>query len=211
MAINPIYGAGSPAVPATPASPNGPGKPATPATPATPASPAAKEGESTLTPQQLAKEMHNRQILEAQASLSVRSGDQSLQLTLRAAIDAINERLAPELGPNAIERAQESGLDVSPEATAERIVTLTTAMFSRYQAIHTDMETLTQAESFVDIIRGGIEQGFAEAREILDGLGVLEGDIAANIDRTFELVQEGLNSFLEQFRPADVEADETGA
>ncbi|HEY5717469.1 MAG TPA: DUF5610 domain-containing protein [Motiliproteus sp.] len=208
MAINPIYGAGSPAVPATPASPNGPGKPATPATPA---SPAAKEGESTLTPQQLAKEMHNRQILEAQASLSVRSGDQSLQLTLRAAIDAINERLAPELGPNAIERAQESGLDVSPEATAERIVTLTTAMFSRYQAIHTDMETLTQAESFVDIIRGGIEQGFAEAREILDGLGVLEGDIAANIDRTFELVQEGLNSFLEQFRPADVEADETGA
>jgi len=171
------------------------------------AGPLAKPEAKPMTPQQEAKAVHNRQILEAQESLSLRSGNQSLQLTLRAAIDAINEHLAPEIGPNAIERAQETGLDVSPEATAERIVSLTTGMFSRYQDIHGEMDTSTQAQNFVDIIRGGIEQGFAEAREILDGLGVLEGDIATNIDRTFSLVEEGLQSFLERFKPAEVATD----
>ena len=50
---------------------------------------------------------------------------------------------------------------------------------------------------FVDVISGGIDQGFAEAREILDGLKVLNGDIASNIDATYELVQDKLAAFVE--------------
>ncbi len=45
------------------------------------------------------------------------------------------------------------------------------------------------------MIRGGIEKGFAEAREILGGLNVLDGDIASNIDKTYDLVQKKLNDF----------------
>jgi len=210
MAISPIPGGTSPAIPATRATPATPGVPGTRATPATPASPASavRADEKPPTPPQQAKAEQNRQILQAQENLSLRSGNQSLQLTLRAAIDALNQRLAPELGPNAIERAQESGLDQSPEATAGRIVSLSTAMFSRYQEIHPELDTPQQAQSFVDIIRGGIEQGFAEAREILEGLGVLEGDIAANIDRTFALVQDGLQAFLDRFNPSVGSAEE---
>ena len=52
---------------------------------------------------------------------------------------------------------------------------------------------------FTDIISGGIAQGFAEARDILDGLQVLEGDIASNIDKTYDLVQTGLAAFIENF------------
>ncbi|RDH89593.1 MAG: hypothetical protein DIZ77_00365 [endosymbiont of Seepiophila jonesi] len=54
------------------------------------------------------------------------------------------------------------------------------------------------------IIRDAIEQGFAEAREILDGLSVLEGDISANIDTTFELVLEGLERFEIEMAPEDL-------
>ena len=37
----------------------------------------------------------------------------------------------------------------------------------------------------------GFEQGFRDAQGILKGLGVLKGDIAAGIDRTYELVMTG--------------------
>ena len=58
------------------------------------------------------------------------------------------------------------------------------------------------APGSVAVIGGGIEQGFAEAREILDGLGVLQGDIANNIEQTYQRVQEGLQAFRAQFSPA---------
>jgi hypothetical protein len=61
-------------------------------------------------------------------------------------------------------------------------------------------ESLT---AFVDIIRGGIDQGFAEAKDILTSLKVLEGDIATNIDKTYDLVQEGLQSFVDSFNEAE--------
>ncbi|WP_292746763.1 DUF5610 domain-containing protein, partial [Methylophaga sp. UBA3191] len=43
-------------------------------------------------------------------------------------------------------------------------------------------------------------QGFKEARDILGGLKVLEGDIAGNIDKTYDLVQQGLQSFVENYQ-----------
>ena len=52
-------------------------------------------------------------------------------------------------------------------------------------------------------IGGGIDQGFAEARGILDGLGVLEGELKDNIDLTYDLVQQGLQAFREGFSSAD--------
>ena len=60
---------------------------------------------------------------------------------------------------------------------------------------------------FVDVISSGINQGFAEAREILVGLQVLEGDIASNIDLTYDLVGEKLDAFMERELASQV-ADE---
>ncbi|WP_299178971.1 DUF5610 domain-containing protein [uncultured Neptuniibacter sp.] len=124
---------------------------------------------------------------------SSNAASEPLVLTLNAVIANINEQLPPEMGT--IEESVEAGIDVSPEATADRIVSLTTAMFSAYQAANPDLEGAALVDQFVDVIGGGIEQGFNEARTILDGLNVLEGDIASNIDLTFELVQQGLEKF----------------
>lgn len=54
----------------------------------------------------------------------------------------------------------------------------------------------------MDTIKGGIEKGFKEARDILKGLKVLGGDIASNIDKTYELVQKGLDAFASNQRQA---------
>lgn len=141
----------------------------------------------------------NKAILDASfEGSSFSAGNEPMVLTYKAAVEKINEILAPELGvERPLEASLEEGLDVSPEATADRIVSLTTSMLMNYLEANPDLETSEAVDRFVDVISGGIAQGFAEARDILDGLGVLEGDIASNIDKTYELVQQGLQEFRE--------------
>lgn len=143
------------------------------------------------------KTEHNQSILQASLKVSISSGNDSLTLLYRSAVNELNQVLEADLGSNAIDEAYSSGLDISPDATAERIVSLSTAFFSSYQEQHPEMDLETQLNSFVELISSGIDQGFSEAREILDGLQVLDGDIAANIDTTYELVQNKLNAFLD--------------
>lgn len=154
------------------------------------------------TPIQRQKASLNVSILKStEATLSV--ADQPLLLVLRSAIEAINEHLAPEMGENAIQAAYDAGIDVSPEATAKRIVDLSTGLFSLFQEQHPNEDAAAVLDKFMTVIGEGIDRGFAEAREILDGLGVLKGDIAENIDKTYTLVQEGLAAFKEQFAEQD--------
>lgn len=158
------------------------------------------------------KAEQNRAILESSLQVSLQSGNQSLALLYRTAVEELNKVLETDLGANAIQNAYDSGLDVSPEATAERIVSQTTAFFSAYQEQNPGLSLEEQVTRFTDIIGGGIDQGFSEAREILDGLNVLEGDIAANIDTTYDLVQEKLTAFADRILGNDnVTAEDTVA
>ena len=136
----------------------------------------------------------NVSILES-AQVSIGTKDEPLSLILNTAIDKINELLAPELGENAIQQAVDSGLDVSPDATAQRIVSMSTAFFESFKAQHEGEEESAVLQNFLDTIGSGIDQGFDEGREILRGLSVLEGDIASDIDETYTLVQEKLSAF----------------
>ncbi len=155
----------------------------------------------------IVKKQMNAQILASAVEVSVSAGDQPLSLVLKAALEGINEALKETMGDNAIQKGYDAGLDVTPEATAGRIVSLSTAFFGKYQEMHPDMGQEEALTKFTDIISGGIDKGFAEARDILDGLGVLEGDIATNIDKTYTLVQDGLKSFVENYgQTKDTEA-----
>ncbi len=147
------------------------------------------------------REMNAAILQSAVSKLSVT--DEPMALVLKTALEGINEALKESMGDNAIQKAYDSGLDVSPKATAERIVSLSTAFFGKYQEMNPDMSQKDALASFTDIISGGIDQGFAEARDILDGLGVLKGDIADNIDKTYALVQDGLKSFTESLTNTD--------
>tara|TARA_R110002049_G_scaffold295369_3_gene482717 strand:+ start:401 stop:1000 length:600 start_codon:yes stop_codon:yes gene_type:complete len=144
-----------------------------------------------------AKEQFNAAIL--QSAVDVSASSKYLSLTFKTAIEGINDALKETLGDNAIQNAYDSGLDISPEATAERIVSLSTAFFGSYQKQHPELSQEAALTKFTDIISSGINTGFAEARNILSGLQVLEGDIASNIDLTYDLVQQKLTSFIENF------------
>lgn len=148
------------------------------------------------------KQALNASILKASAEVSLSAGNHSMSLLFKSAIEHLNEVLAPEFGDNAIQAAAESGMDFSPQATADRIVSMSTAFFGRYAENHPEKDMETALNDFVKLIGGGIDKGFAEARQILDGLKVLEGDIASNVDKTYELVQAGLKAFVENHSPS---------
>nr|WP_256581414.1 DUF5610 domain-containing protein [Pseudomonas sp. ZH-FAD] len=50
--------------------------------------------------------------------------------------------------------------------------------------------------------RDGVEKGFAEARKILDGMGVLKGQVASDIDDTYKRIQDGFGDLDKRFGSA---------
>ena len=158
--------------------------------------------QAPTTESELRKDLHIG-ILQASIQVSIRSGDQSQALLLRSAIEGIDEALAPTLGPQAIQNSMDQ--DRSAEATAGRIVSMSTAFFEAYAARRRDDAPETVLRDFIDVIRGGFESGFGEAREILEGLGVFKGAVEADVMKTRELVLEGYDRFIQERLPAAAE------
>lgn len=144
------------------------------------------------------KKALNSAILQSTINVSAASGSPQ-GLLFKAALEGINDALKASMGDNAIQETYDSGLDVSPEATADRIVSMSTAFFEAYKGQNPDLSEEEALTKFVDVISGGIDTGFSEARDILGGLNVLEGDIATNIDSTYSLVQDKLQTFVDSF------------
>lgn len=149
------------------------------------------------------KKQLNAAIIESSLKFSNTIGDQPLSLVLKTALQGINEALKAGDVENTVEVAYDTGIDFSPEATAERIVSFSTQFLGSFREQHPEMNEEESLTAFVDIISGGIDQGFGEAKDILEGLKVLDGEIATNIDKTYELVQEGLQSFVNAFKKTE--------
>ena len=158
----------------------------------------AASSASTSTSASTRRAEQNSQILQASMDVSIKSANSSLALLYRTAIDRINEVLTPELGPNAIGNA--AAPVQTPEATAGRIVAMTTAFYDAYagQARNKGKDPDVLAQDFVNLIRGGFEKGFGEAKDILGGLGVMGEDspIEQGINQTYALVMQGFDDFL---------------
>ncbi|MCE9685519.1 DUF5610 domain-containing protein [Shewanella sp. AS16] len=152
---------------------------------------------------QASQQLMNQAILSAQEEVSLSSGDNSMALLYRSAIEAINQELAAGQTDTGMSMSYEAPEDDTPAATAERIVNFATQFFPLHQQQHGDMSQDEQLESFMSVIGGAIEQGFGDARDILGGLKVLQGDIADGVDQTYDLVQQGLQAFRERLSPGD--------
>lgn len=135
------------------------------------------------------------QILQSSFQVSISAGNQPQALLFRSAVDHINELLEPELGANALQNLATSQ-DNSPEATAGRILSFSTGLYEIYAQQHPGEDPEKLATDFVGVIRRGFEQGFNEAKNILQGLQVFGGDVAAGVTKTYELVTQGYDQFL---------------
>lgn len=155
--------------------------------------PQAADGQAVSTAAK-ARNQLNVQILQSSMEVSIQAGGKSQELVFRAAIDRINELLAPQAGSDAILGAM--GQDNSAEATAGRILSLSTGFFDAYAAQRPGVDPDQLAKDFVATIRSGFEKGFNEAKDILKGLDVFKGDVESGVMKTFDLVQKGYDDFL---------------
>jgi hypothetical protein len=135
----------------------------------------------------------NAAIITASFEVAINSQNEPLALLLKTAITGINDLLKPELGENAIQNAVSQ--DNTPEGTAGRIVSLSTGFYEAYKSQHAGEDEAVVLKNFMTTLRKGFEQGYKEASDILQGMSVLKGDIASNIEKTYHLVQKGYADF----------------
>ena len=129
----------------------------------------------------------NAKIIKAQQNVKITAGDKNMELVFRAAIERLNEILAPSLGVEAIDNAEPD--DYTPEKVADRIVSFATAFFGSFRKQHEDLSDKEALDAYMKIIGDAVDQGFNEAKNILKGLKVLEGDVSNTIEETYKLVQ----------------------
>ncbi len=153
-----------------------------------------KEGGTNASVTAQARANFNSSVVQSSLNVAISAGNEPLALVLKSAITGINDELKAKFGENAIQNA--AALDNSPEATADRIVSASTAFYDAFRQQEGLEDTAASRQQFIDVIQSGFEKGFEEAKEILDGLKVLKGDVASNIDKTYALVQKGYAEFL---------------
>ncbi|MDG6773196.1 DUF5610 domain-containing protein [Thiomicrorhabdus sp. ZW0627] len=175
-----------------------------------------------------ASQAHQSQMsarLERQASLvqhlfgtPEKATENSMKITFQEVIDKLNEILSAGLGqtedapaPISEEALQaQGGMEYwSPENTAKRIVDGSTAFLAGFQAAHPELEGEELINRFLDVIGGGISQGFDQAKGILGDMKVLEGEVESNIDLTYKAVQDGLTAFKNQYLGISEEESES--
>ncbi|NQD91688.1 DUF5610 domain-containing protein [Pseudomonas sp. CrR25] len=111
---------------------------------------------------------------------------------------ALANRLTERLGlePGALSGKHD---DFSPEKVASRVLGFIEQRLQSEAAAGADPAKL---QGLLSQAREGVEKGFAEARKILDGMGVLQGKVATDIDATYQRIQDGLNDLDQRFAPA---------
>ena len=149
----------------------------------------------------VSEQAHLKKTAEAPVSesteVSLNSGNEPLSFVLKATLENVNAALEEATGQeNAIETVIGDGIDYSPEVTANSIVNQITPLLATYLETSTETEQGDSKADFFEIIKSGIEEGFSEAKNYLEGLGILEDEVASNIGLAYDLVQSGLDAIL---------------
>lgn len=124
--------------------------------------------------------------------------EDSMKMTYQAAMEKLNETLAPELGENAIsqENFDKHGADYwTPESTAGRIIDGATGFLEGFKKAHPELEGEALMEKFMEVVGGGLQQGFNEAKGILQDVKIFEGQIEDNYTQITDLVDKGMENF----------------
>lgn len=127
--------------------------------------------------------------------ISIDQSDSRRALTISAQeiVKKLNEILVDKF-PDGIETLKPE--EVTPQATADRIVTGSVALFSVFKAQNSNLDDEQLLTRFMDTIRGGIKSGYEDASGILEELGAFSFDgVKSSIEETMRLVEEKLVRF----------------
>lgn len=122
----------------------------------------------------------------------------SLSITSKQIVDKLNEYLKADL-PDGVQSLKPE--DVTPEATADRIVSGATAFFDVFAKQNSDLSGEELLNKFLETIKSGISQGYNDASGILEGLGAFDVEgVKSGIEKTKSLIDEKLKAYETQKR-----------
>ena len=158
---------------------------------------------------------NNKSKSSSSSSLSaddtINVGMEDIYKSLTVLADEITGKLNDILG----EDAPAGGIaslnpeDFTPEKTADIIVKGTTAMMDIYAKQNPNLEGEELLNSFMKTIRGGIDEGYNQAKSILGDVGAFEFDgVEDGISKTMSLVEEKLQAFEDQWRKDNLSSTE---
>ena len=112
-------------------------------------------------------------------------------------VRALKEGLEARYGQ--ADNAEEKGQHLSPEDRGRRLVGFAISSFDSYlkrsEAMQQPGGAAEQRAEYVQMIRHAVDDGFAEARSIYEGLEQLDSELAAQVQRTFDEVERRLKIF----------------
>ena len=123
---------------------------------------------------------------------NLRAGNVGNASTTSGSIDpqkTLANRLADRLGLKAGDLNGKAS-DYTPDKVSDRILGFVEGSIKAKAASGADPAEL---QDMLEQARKGVEKGFAEAKKILDGLGVLGGKVASDIDETYSKITAGLD------------------
>lgn len=117
----------------------------------------------------------------------------SLLIKGQKIVEQLNELLKADL-PGGLQSLKPE--EVTPEATADRIVKQTTAFFDAYAEQNPELEGEELLNKFMDAVRSGVQKGYDEAYNILDGLGAFDFEgVRDGVEMTKALIESKLDAF----------------
>lgn len=149
----------------------------------------------------------NQGLLQAMFGKAESRGANAQKINYQEVVMQLEEVLRQELGDENFSlealAAKTSGVEGqedywSPEKTADRIVVGATSYFEAFKKQHPDLSEEEALEKFMAVITPAIEKGFNQAKEILQGFEIFDGEVKENAERTLELVHEKLDLFRER-------------
>lgn len=121
---------------------------------------------------------------------------------------AIGKKVAKMFSDAGIEVSAVAGLDWTPEATATRIVDVTTGFLGIWRQQHPEQNEEESLSSFEKTIRGAIDQGYSQALSILGGAGLDSETVKSVAGQTIDFVHAKLDDFFARMRE---ESDSTNS
>jgi hypothetical protein len=131
-------------------------------------------------------------------NVHVKNASKGLAVLAKEVLKSLNEILKQDLPEGVYGLKPENH---TPEATAQRIVDGTTALFSVFAKQNPNLEGEELIDKFMSTIRGGIEKGYNEAVGILEAIDAFQIDgVESGIQETMRLVDEKLLAFEESMK-----------
>lgn len=120
----------------------------------------------------------------------------ALSVTGKEIVDKINEQLKISL-PEGVQSLKPE--DVTPEKTADRIVSGVTALFDIYAKQKSNLSGDELVDSFISEVQRGVGEGYSDAFKFLEGIGAFKVEgVQAGIEKTRSLIDEKLSAFATQ-------------